>query len=216
MGTGDTITFSMYITSQTYSVKILGIINSLLESIVMTSSSADFAGIGYRINTIYTDEKNVQQSPLIDSTVSKTSVIKSFDTFMEVMNEMIWLLAIAAAVLGLIVLYNLGTMSYMERMRELATLKIIRFKDGQMGRILIGQNLWLTIAGVIIGIPLGVFVLQYLLTALASEYEMVLAIKLPTYIISTAVTLGVSLVVGWMISRNNRKIDMVEALKGAE
>lgn len=216
LGTGDTITFSMYITSQTYSVKILGIINSLSESIVMTSSSADSAGIGYRINTIYTDEKNVQQSPLIDSTVSKTSVIKSFDTFMEVMNEMIWLLAIAAAVLGLIVLYNLGTMSYMERMRELATLKVVGFKDGQMGRILIGQNLWLTIAGVIIGIPLGVFVLQYLLTALASEYEMVLAIKLPTYIISTAVTLGVSLVVGWMISRNNRKIDMVEALKGAE
>jgi putative ABC transport system permease protein len=216
LGAGDTIEFTRYVTSERYSVKIIGIINSLSESIVMTSSAADSAGVWYDINTIYTNETDIPQSPLIDSTMSKASVIKSFDTFMEVMNELIYLLVISAAVLGLIVLYNLGTMSYMERVRELATLKVIGFKDGQMGRILIGQNLWLTAAGIIIGIPLGVFVLQYLLTALASEYEMVLAISPLTYIISTAVTLGVSLIVGWMISRNNRKIDMVEALKGAE
>ncbi len=216
LGAGDTIEFTRYVTSERYSVKVLGVINSLSESIVMTSASADSAGIGYDINTIYTDEKDIPQDPLIDSTMSKESVIKSFDTFMQVMNELILLLVVSAAILGLIVLYNLGTMSYMERMRELATLKVVGFKDGQMGRILIGQNLWLTAGGIIIGIPVGVFVLQYLLTALASEYEMVLAIKPLTYIISTAVTLGVSLLVGWMISRNNRKIDMVEALKGVE
>lgn len=216
LGTGDNIEFTKYVTGEKYSVRILGVINSLSESIIMTSASADSAGIGYDINTIYTNETDIPANPLIDNTMSKASVMKSFDTFMEVMNELIMLLVVAAAVLGLIVLYNLGTMSYMERMRELATLKVVGFKDGQMGRILIGQNLWLTAAGIIIGIPVGVFVLSYLLGALAAEYEMVLVISPLTYIISTAVTLGVSLVVGWMISRNNRKIDMVEALKGVE
>ncbi len=58
---------------------------------------------------------------------------------MDVMNKMIYLLVIAAVLLGLIVLYNLGVMSYVERYRELATLKVVGFKDKQIGKILISQ-----------------------------------------------------------------------------
>ncbi len=54
---------------------------------------------------------------------------------MDVMNKMIYLLVIAAVLLGLIVLYNLGVMSYVERYRELATLKVVGFKDKQIGKI---------------------------------------------------------------------------------
>ena len=119
-------------------------------------------------------------------------------------------------VLGVVVLYNLGVMSYTERYREMATLKVVGFRDRQIGRILIGQNLWLTVLGVIIGLPAGVGVLQYLIVALASEYEMKLTLGPLTYTVSIALTFGVSLVVGWMISRKNRKINMVEALKGVD
>ena len=140
----------------------------------------------------------------------------SFDVFMDLMNKMIWLLVIAAVILGIVVLYNLGVMSYTERYREMATLKVVGFKDSKIGRLLISQNLWLTVLGILIGIPVGVGVLQYLLTALASEYELKLVLGLPTWLVSILLTFGVSLAVGLMVARKNRHIDMVAALKTAE
>ena len=58
--------------------------------------------------------------------------------------------------------------------------------------------------------------LQWLLAALAGEYEMKLMLGALTYSVSILLTFGVSLLVGWMVARKNKKIDMVEALKGAE
>ena len=140
----------------------------------------------------------------------------SFDTFMELMNVMIFLLVVAAVVLGIVVLYNLGVMSYTERYREMATLKVLGFRDRKIGRLLISQNLWLTVLGILIGIPAGWAVLKYLLDALAGEYEMALVIGPVTYLVSVLLTFGVSLIVGLMVARKNRSIDMVAALKAEE
>ena len=129
---------------------------------------------------------------------------------------MVGILVIAAIALGIVVLYNLGVMSYVERHRELATLKVLGFRDKHIGKLLISQNIWLTVIGVLLGIPAGVGVLHVLITALVSEYELSLTLGILTYVISIALTFGVSLLVGLMVSRKNKKIDMVEALKGTE
>lgn len=121
-----------------------------------------------------------------------------------------------AILLGVVVLYNLGIMSYTERYREMATLKVVGFKDKKIGRLLIDQNMWLSLIGVVIGIPLGILTLDYLLKALAGEYEMSLTVSAVTYIISVMLTFAMSLPVSLMVARKNKKIDMVEALKGAE
>ena len=129
---------------------------------------------------------------------------------------MIVLLVIAAVVLGIVVLYNLGVMSYTERYREMATLKVVGFKNSKIARLLIGQNLWLTVIGIIIGIPAGVGVLKYLLTALASEYELKLVLGPATYLTAILLTFAVSFIVGLMVARKNKHIDMVAALKTEE
>lgn len=121
-----------------------------------------------------------------------------------------------AILLGVVVLYNLGIMSYTERYREMATLKVVGFKDKKIGRLLIDQNMWLSLTGVVIGIPLGILTLDYLLKALAGEYEMSLTVSAVAYIISVMLTFGMSLPVRLMVARKNKKIDMVEALNGAE
>lgn len=121
-----------------------------------------------------------------------------------------------AILLGAVVLYNFGIMSYTERYREMATLKVVGFKDKKIGRLLIDQNMWLSLTGVVIGIPLGILTLDYLLKTLAGEYEMSLTVSAVAYIISVMLTFGMSLPVGLMVARKNKKIDMVEALKGAE
>ena len=213
---GDSLTFSPYDSDETYTVQVAGVLDSMTESILMTAGYADRAGISYTIGTVFTDREDVPSGNHVLNVQSKKSIMDSFDTFMELMDKMVWLLVIAAVVLGIVVLYNLGIMSYTERYREMATLKVVGFKDSRIGRLLIGQNMWLTVIGILIGIPAGIGVLQYLLTALASEYELKLMLGPATWFISILLTFGVSLAVGLMISRKNRKIDMVAALKTEE
>jgi putative ABC transport system permease protein len=188
----------------------------MTESVVMTAACAERAGISYTVSTVFTDREDVPSDGSVLNIQSRKSILDSFDTFMDLMNKMIWLLVIAAVVLGIVVLYNLGIMSYTERYREMATLKVVGFRDSRIGRLLISQNLWLTVIGIAIGIPAGAGVLQYLLTALASEYELKLVLGPATWLVSVLLTFGVSLAVGLMISRKNRTIDMVAALKTEE
>ena len=98
----------------------------------------------------------------------------------------------------------------------MATLKVVGFRDSKIGWLLISQNLWLTVIGIAVGIPAGIGVLGFLLTALGSEYELKLSLGLPTWLVSILLTFGVSLIVGLMIARKNRHIDMVAALKTEE
>ena len=213
---GDELSFSPYDSNEDYTVTISGILDSMTEGVFMTDVYADKIGITYHVSSVFTDATEIPDNPHILNKQSKQSIMDSFDVFMDLMNKMIWLLVIAAVILGIVVLYNLGVMSYTERYREMATLKVVGFKDSKIGRLLISQNLWLTVLGILIGIPAGIGVLQYLLTALASEYELKLVLGLPTWLVSILLTFGVSLIVGLMVARKNRHIDMVAALKTAE
>ena len=216
---GDTIEFSPYGSEETYTAEVAGYFRSLIsESIVMTDTYAESIGVEYAVSTIYTDtaSEDIESSTLISGKQDQQTIMDSYDTFMDIMNIMIVVLAVAAIVLGLVVLYNLGVMSYTERHRELATLKVLGFRDKAIGKLLIAQNIWLTVIGVSIGIPAGLGVLKILVTALVSEYELSLALGWSTFVISIALTFGVSLLVGLMVARKNKRIDMVEALKGAE
>ena len=216
---GDTIEFSPYGSEETYTVKVVGYLRSLVaENIVMTAAYADRVGIDYHISSIYTDIKaeEIEGSSIIAGKQEKRMIMDSYDTFMEIMNVMIVILVIAAIVLGIVVLYNLGVMSYVERHRELATLKVLGFRDKHIGKLLVGQNIWLTVIGVLIGLPGGFGILYVLVTSLVSEYELSISIGWMTYVVSIALTFGVSLLVGLMVAQKNKKIDMVEALKGAE
>ena len=216
---GDTIEFSPYGSDETYKVKVAGYFRSMLtKSIVMTSDFADAEGIDYKITSIYTDEEksDIPSSSAIAGVQEKQAIIDSYDTFMDIMNMMVAVLVVAAVTLGAVVLYNLGVMSYIERSRELATLKVLGYRDCRIARLLISQNVWMTVIGVALGLPAGIGTLNVLVAALASEYELKVVLGVLTYSVSMTLTFGVSLLVGWAVARKNRKIDMVEALKFAE
>lgn len=219
VGVGDTLSFSPYGSEDTYTVKVVGILRSLqTETITMTVGYAESLDISYKISSAFTQvsQDDIASADFISGKQTKTAIMDSYNGFMEVMNTMVIIFVIAAILLGVVVLYNLGVMSYVERYRELATLKVVGFKNKHIGRILISQNIWLTVIGIIIGLPAGVGVLQLLITLLASEYELKLVLGALTYCVSILLTFGVSLVVGLFVARKNKKINMVEALKGAE
>ena len=221
-GPGDTVTVKPYGTSESYEIKISGINRSLTESISISEDYAKELGLtgseAYKINCVYTSVPKDQIEPgsTITSIQSKQDIIDSFDTFMEIFNFFVIALVVASVLLCLIVLYNLGVMSYMERYREMATLKVLGFRNKAIGRLLISQNLWISAAGTLLGIPAGIWVLRSLMKLLAGEYEMEVTIGPSSILISTALNFGVSILVGLMIALKNRRIDMVEALKGNE
>ena len=221
-GPGDVITVEPYGTSDSYEIKVSGINRSLTESISITEAYAETTGLtesdAYRINSVYTmkPKDEIEGSGKITSVQSKQDIIDSFDTFMQIFYVFIIALVAASVLLCLIVLYNLGVMSYMERYREMATLKVLGFRDKAIGKLLISQNLWISAAGTALGIPVGILALKALMKMLAGEYEMDVKIGLSSILISIALNLGVSIIVGLMIARKNRHIDMVEALKGTE
>jgi putative ABC transport system permease protein len=216
---GDEITFSPYGSEENYTIKVAGVVRSVLtENITMTKAYAESIGISYHINAVYTDieQSEIASSDIISGMQSKQNLMSSYDSYMQILNTSIMILIVGAVILGVIVLYNLGVMSYVERYRELATLKVVGFKDKSIGKILISQNIWLTIIGILIGLPFGVGVLKLLIIYMASEYELKLSIGVLTYVFAFLFTLGISLVVSFFIAKKNKKIDMVEALKGAE
>ena len=87
----------------------------------------------------------------------------------------------------------------------MATLKVVGVKDKKIGRLLIDQNMCLSLTGVVIVIPLGILTLDYLRKALAGEYEMSLTVSAVAYIISVMLTFGMSLPVRLMVARKNKK-----------
>ncbi len=218
---GDTFTISPYGTDKEYTLKVNGVIYSSSESVAITNAYAEACGVtGYKTDSLYTSAvKNV----LLDDELTKNfeiqdkqSIVESFETFTDLLNLSVTVLIAAAIVLGVVVLYNLGVMSYTERYREMATLKVVGFKDKKIAGLLIGQNMWVTVIGVILGLPLAAGTLGYLVKELASEYEMRVVMGRKTFLISTLLTFCVSLVVSLFVAKKNKKIDMVEALKGAE
>lgn len=215
---GDELTFSPFGTDNEYTVKISKIMRSVSESIAISSDYAKEIKLPFAFDSAYTktQKSDISADTCIKSIQSKQMIMDSFETFIDIFNTMIIILVLGALVLGIVVLYNLGVMSYTERYREMATLKVVGFKDKKIGQLLISQNLWLSVFGVILGIPAGIGALDYLLKALAGEYEMKMQVSVLSVAISIALTVGMSLLVSLMVSRKNKKIDMVEALKGAE
>ena len=219
---GDTITIEPYGTDESYDILISGINGSLTESISMTEEYAESIGLTdsgeYRISSVYTmtAKDQIGTDSTITSVQSKQDIIDSFDSFMKIFYFFIIVLIAASVLLCLIVLYNLGILSYMERYREMATLKVLGFRNKAIGRLLISQNLWIAVTGTLLGIPAGIWALNYLMDLLAGEYEMETVIGAVSILPAAALNLGTAMIVGWLISGRNRRIDMVEALKGTE
>ena len=121
-----------------------------------------------------------------------------------------------SALLIIVVLYNSGNLSFNERVKEFATLKVLGFKSGAIRRLLSTQNLWLSILGVICGLPLGRIPLQAMMDSNGDAIDWPCCIKPLSYVIAAAFVMLISVLVGFMFSRRIKRIDMVEVLKGME
>jgi putative ABC transport system permease protein len=136
---------------------------------------------------------------------------------LETMRTMIVLIIVIASVLGIVIIYNLGILSYTEKQYQFATLKVLGFKNKQIKKIFIKQNNIIAIISIILGLPAGFYLTDWLFkTAIADNYDFGAHINIETYIIATIGTFAISYVVSKILARKIKKIDMVTSLKGNE
>ncbi len=147
---------------------------------------------------------------------TKSNLIDSIDSMMEMLNGITGIMITAAIVLGVVVLYNLGAMSFYEKTREMATLKVLGFQYLKLSTLLRQQNTWLTIIGILIGMPCGYLLLANMMKYMGDSMDMRASINLITYIGSAVGIFVLSTGINIILNKKLKKIDMVSALKSVE
>lgn len=140
-----------------------------------------------------------------------------FDDMFESLNAVVWLIIAAAALLAFVVLYNLTNINITERTREIATLKVLGFYNGEVASYIYRENLLLTLIGIAVGLVLGVFLHNFVIvTAEIDEVMFRRVIEPLSYVLSVLFTLACAGLVNLVMLRRLRSVDMVESLKSNE
>lgn len=217
---GDKITWHIYGESKYYTSEIIGFNKDPQnQNVTMTRKYLESLDIKYQPDSLYTNDD-----------LSKTKDIKNVETIQNIdnlkdgmsrmlamMKTMLVMIISIAILLGGIIIYNLGILSYTEKEYQFATLKVLGFKDKQIENIFIKQNNWVAIISIIFGLPLGFYLTDWLFkTAIEEHYDFGAFITTRTYILSAIGTFIVSFLVSKFLARKIKKIDMVTSLKGNE
>ena len=186
------------------------------QGFIMSADKLEDLGLNYTATSIVTSEHVDKQYDGIKSTNSLKDMTNSWDDLTEAMWLLIYILIFFAGVLAVVVLYNLGLLSFTEIEREIATLKVLGFKTGALRKLLLTQNLWFTAVGFILGLPVGYVILDIMWKSSGDSFYILPSITLTNFLLAAVITFALSILVNLMFSRKIKKLDMVESLKGVE
>ncbi len=226
---GDTVSFKTEKDgTSTAEVKILGVAENYLYHYVYMTPTAykNLFGDSAALNTLLLRSsaqdnsefsKQLLQIDGITSVTMNTDTQKQVDEAMGNLNIIVALMIISAGLLAMVVLYNLNNINITERRRELATLKVLGFYDGELERYVFRENIILTVVGMILGIIIGVVLHFFVMRSVETDTMMFARqIKWYSYIFSIVLTVAFSILVNVLMSFKLRKIDMIESLKSTE
>ena len=217
---GDEVEWHIYGDNTYYKSKIIGFNKDPQnQNISMTKKYFESLGLDYKPDALYTnlDLRGVKDIQNIETIQDINSLKEGMTGMLSMMRTMLGMIIGIAILLGGIIIYNLGILSYTEKQYQFATLKVLGFKDKQIENIFIKQNNWIAIISIIIGLPGGFYLTDWLFkTAIEEHYDFCAYITTRTYLISAIGTFVVSYLVSKFLARKIKKIDMVTSLKGNE
>ena len=146
-----------------------------------------------------------------------SSLQKNFTDLISRISIIVVVLVISAALLAFVVLYNLSNVNISERVREIATIKVLGFTPKEVDAYVNRESIILTMIGAVIGLVIGIY-LHHLIMNLAEMDEVMFGRTiLPTsYLLSFAMTMGFSFIINGIMHGKLKKIKMVESLKAVE
>lgn len=149
---------------------------------------------------LYPAKQLVEMSSIMDSTTAAFTI-----------------LSVAALALAFIICYNMGLMNFSERVRDYATLKVLGYHQREIRRLMLRENNYISIIGVLLGIPPG-FLITTIILKMCEYDSMVFPthVTFPSVAGACAITYVFAFLIQLLLTRKVRSIDMVEALKSVE
>ena len=186
------------------------------QGFIMSTDKLEDLDLNYTPTSILTTEHVDKNYTAIKTANSMNDITSSWDELTEAMWLLIYILIFFASLLAVVVLYNLGLLSFTEIEREIATLKVLGFKTKALRKLLLTQNLWFTTIGFILGIPVGYYILKVMWESSGDSFYILPSISITNLILTAIITFTLSILVNLMFSRKIKKLDMVESLKSGE
>ena len=146
-----------------------------------------------------------------------TGLRSSFEDMLHALDYVVLVLILCAALLSFVVLYNLTNINITERIREIATIKVLGFYDREVSAYVYRENVALTAIGAAVGLVLGIALHRFVI--LVAELDIVMfgrEIAWPSYLYSLLLTALFAALVNFVMHYRLRRISMVESLKSVE
>ena len=143
--------------------------------------------------------------------------INSYRSMLKSVDSVVVVLVVAAALLAFVVLYNLTNINITERVREIATLKVLGFTPHEVNAYIYRETMLLSLIGAFVGLFLGIAMEGYVvITAEVDQVMFGREIHTLSFIIAFALTMLFSVIVTLAMKFKLKKIDMVESLKSVD
>ena len=212
-------------------VKVSGVMEMYINNYIFMTSEYYSQVFGYtpdnnRILGILTSDGDDIQSVigdryLTDNNVKSLTFVKAnitrFENMIQSLDLVTWVLIISAGMLAFVVLYNLTNVNISERIREIATIKVLGFYDREVGEYVYRENIILTLIGGVFGLLLGMALHAYIMTTIELDGVMFgTKINISSFLISYGITILLSLLINIFMYPSLKKIPMVESLKSVE
>ena len=165
----------------------------------------------YQASTVITDLSGVQNVSISQDLATMVG------SMMDALDLVIWVIVVCAGMLAVIVLYNLTNININERIREIATIKVLGFNASETAAYVFKENFSLTVIGAGFGLGLGYLLLLFVMDQI--KIDMVwfkTLIEWPSYVWSVVLTLLAAWIVNFVFYFKLDKINMAEALKSVE
>lgn len=153
----------------------------------------------------------------ISSIHFNTHMKNTFGDMMTSLNYVVLVLIFAAGALAFVVLYNLTNVNISERIREIATIKVLGFYDNEVSAYVFRENIILTAIGALAGLGLGVLLHKFIIVTAEMENLMFgRTMNFMSYVYATIMTIVFGMIVNWFMYYKLKKVQMVESLKSVD
>ncbi|MBQ6350083.1 MAG: FtsX-like permease family protein [Methanobrevibacter sp.] len=186
------------------------------QGLIMSPNTLEDQGLNFTPTNILTKDKFGENYDSIKSVASMGKMKESWDNVTHAVMMMVYVVTFVAVALAILVLYNLGILSFTEMEREIATLKVLGFKTDVLRKLLLTQNVIFTAIGFVLGIPLGFYFMTLMMNAAGDSLYYVPSLTLGNILLTAVITFAISIGVNLMFSDKINDLNMVEALKDVE
>ena len=217
LGIGDKIRWHIVGSDEWVTSKI-GQIHAepISQGLIMSPDTIEDEGLNFTPTNIVTKDKFGENYDSIKSVTSIDDMKESWDQMTTAVMMMVYVVTFVAGALAILVLYNLGILSFTEMEREIATLKVLGFKTNVLRKLLLTQNVIFTAIGYLLGIPLGFYFMTLMMNAAGDSLYYVATLTWGNLLLVAVITFAISIGVNLMFSDKINDLNMVEALKDVE